>query len=214
MEDNFIGTDATGMNAVGNAIDGVRIQSGASKNTIGGTVTGDGNVIAFNGGNGVTVGANPSDSISGDAIEGNSIFGNADIGIDLGDDGVTANGSHSGSSGPNNWQAFPTLSTGDANGEILATLQSTPGSYRVEFFSNPPSTSGTPQGQTFLGFATLIVGADGTGNVSFTPTTSLSASAIVTATATSVSGNTSRIRFRVHRRDCPVLRSSDRRNAR
>src|SRR5262249_29826473 len=50
VEGNFIGTDAGGTAALGNAGDGVRIDT-ASNNTVGGSVTAAGNTIAFNGGN-------------------------------------------------------------------------------------------------------------------------------------------------------------------
>ena len=51
---NFIGTDATGMVALGNSGDGVAIVD-ASANTIGGTNTSLGNVISDNSGNGVSI---------------------------------------------------------------------------------------------------------------------------------------------------------------
>ena len=53
VQGNFIGTDANGAN-LGNTGDGVTIDN-ASNNTIGGTASGAGNMIAFNTGAGVTV---------------------------------------------------------------------------------------------------------------------------------------------------------------
>ncbi len=47
MLGNYIGTDATGSKAVSNALAGVRIQGTA--NTIGGTISGSGNIISGNG---------------------------------------------------------------------------------------------------------------------------------------------------------------------
>ena len=99
VEGDLIGTDATGTQPLGNLLDGVHLQDGASGNSIGGTAAGAGNVIAFNDGNGVTIGEDASDDSTGDAVLGNAIYANAGIGIDLGDDGPTANGS--GGSGPN-----------------------------------------------------------------------------------------------------------------
>ncbi len=52
---NFIGTDATGTLNRGNTNDGIRIEVSAANNTIGGTATGAGNIIAFNGRDGVRV---------------------------------------------------------------------------------------------------------------------------------------------------------------
>ena len=60
VEGNDIGTDFRRGNPVPNGADGVRILS-SSSNTIGGTYSLPGNVIAFNGGNGVTVGVTASE---------------------------------------------------------------------------------------------------------------------------------------------------------
>lgn len=49
LQGNFIGLDRTGTNALGNALHGVELL-GAAHLTIGGTNTGEGNVIAANGG--------------------------------------------------------------------------------------------------------------------------------------------------------------------
>ena len=53
VQGNFIGTDATGKRAVPNGADGVLIGE-SFNNTIGGTAVGAGNVISYNGGNGVS----------------------------------------------------------------------------------------------------------------------------------------------------------------
>ena len=60
-------------------------------NTIGGTVEGAGNVIAFNEQAGVAVVDNFNGPTTGVEILSNSIFANQGLGIDLGDDGVTPN---------------------------------------------------------------------------------------------------------------------------
>jgi hypothetical protein len=91
---NLIGLDASGVAAVSNAI-GVRVID-AVGNTIGGTATGSGNVIAGNTQQGVLVtGAAPEV-----AILGNSIHDNGALGIDLGTTGVTANDPGDGDSAP------------------------------------------------------------------------------------------------------------------
>ncbi len=48
VQGNMIGTDVTGTYALGNSLDGVQIDSGAVANTIGGTASGEGNVISGN----------------------------------------------------------------------------------------------------------------------------------------------------------------------
>ncbi len=64
---NVIGLDATASSALGNGVEGIVVQQGASNNTIGGTAVGAGNTI---GANGVGV------LLSGGAVTGNSILGN------------------------------------------------------------------------------------------------------------------------------------------
>ena len=192
LQGNFIGTDLSGTMAVENAEDGVRLDGGASQNTIGGTVAGAGNIIAFNSGNGVTIGTNASDGCTGDAIEGNSIFGNKGLGIDLGNDGVTPNDSQGHLSGPNLWQDFPILSYPDSSGTIIATLKSPPGTYRIEFFVNGNgSLDGGTQGATFLQSTNLTIGSSGTGSISYKPPAPIPTGGNITATATDANGNTS-----------------------
>ena len=54
VEGNYIGTDPTGTSALGNG-EGVLILGGATSNTIGGAITGAGNVISGNSGDGVEI---------------------------------------------------------------------------------------------------------------------------------------------------------------
>ena len=97
VEGNLIGTDVTGTLPLGNGFGGVAVfggNFGAAGNTIGGTAAGAGNIIAFNGGNGVTVGDYTDRHLAvDDSILSNSIYANTGLGIDLGDDGVTPNNS-------------------------------------------------------------------------------------------------------------------------
>jgi hypothetical protein len=194
VQGDLIGTDGGGTAGLGNAAEGVLVADGASDNTIGGTVAGAGNVIAFNGGNGVTVGVSATDDCTGDAILGNSIDSNARLGLDLADDGVTPDDSQ-GHSGPNLFQDFPVITaattigstttiTGTVSGPANSTL-------RVELFSNPAAdASGYGQGQVFLGYITVTTGVDG-GAFTFTTSTPVPVGQVVTATATDVNGNTS-----------------------
>ncbi|HEY2785006.1 MAG TPA: choice-of-anchor Q domain-containing protein [Fimbriiglobus sp.] len=81
---NFIGTDAAGTDAIGNAT-GVQIDSGANNNTIGGTSAGARNIISGNTGDGV--------QITGTGTNTNTILGNY-IGTDA--TGQTAIGNGTG----------------------------------------------------------------------------------------------------------------------
>ncbi len=181
------------LRALANANDGVEITS--SGNAIGGTITGAGNLIAFNGANGVTVGSNDTDASTSNAVMGNSIYANGKLGIDLGNDGVTLNNSE-GHSGPNLFQDFPLLSSAiTANGTttITGSLSGTPGTTdRVEFFSNPAaSSSGYGQGQTFLGFVSVPINSSGTASVSITLANAVTIGQFITTTATDPAGDTS-----------------------
>ena len=71
VEGNFIGTDVTGMHALGNS-DGVGIEGGASNNTVGGTAVGARNVISANTTYGVIIGSGTG-SITGNVVEGNYV---------------------------------------------------------------------------------------------------------------------------------------------
>ena len=74
-----------------NGADGVRIDGG-SNNLIGGTESGQGNIIAYNGGNGIAVRKHEGfPTPLGNGIMGNSIYGNVKLGIDLGENGVRQN---------------------------------------------------------------------------------------------------------------------------
>jgi hypothetical protein len=185
VQGNFIGTDKTGRKPLGNMGAGVAITQGApSQNWIGGAADGAGNIIAFNGGAGVTIFPwpfqNPSDT-SGveNAILGNSIFGNLGGGIVLGP-------------GANNNQAPPVLTSAvssHAEITIQGTLTSMPNTtYTLEFFSNP---AGTSQGKTFLGRITVTT--DATGKATFTATfdVEIDPGQVITATATDPLNDTS-----------------------
>ena len=152
---------------LGNGYQGIGLVEGAASNTVGGTVSGAANTIAFNTSTGVTVGTSASDTASvGNAILGNSIHNNGGtggLGIDLGNDSMTANGS--GPSGPNHFQNHPTFSGGPTlgNNTVTATVSftSVPSStFRLEFFLNP-TTDTSPQGRTFLGAVSVTTDTNG-----------------------------------------------------
>jgi YVTN family beta-propeller protein len=175
---------------VANSFLGVNINDAAVNNTIGGTGAGDGNVIQGNGKNLVVVNA----TSVGNAILGNSISGNL-IGIDLGNDGVTANDANDVDSGPNNLQNFPVLTSAVLAGSTLTVAGTLNGAastlFRLEFFSNAAcDPTGNGDGDTFLG--SLSVTTDGTGNAGFTATLPpIPGGQSITATATDPNNNTS-----------------------
>ena len=195
---NLIGTKKDGVGALGNLGSGVMI-SGAFENTVGGTLPGDANTIAFNEGDGVSIRTlgNFAES-TGNSILRNSIFNNIDLfpdglGIDLGDDGPTPNDPDDPDTGPNNLQNRPNLTsavTASGSTTIEATLNSTPGeTFKVRYFSNPPGSS---EGKKYIGQKNVNTSANGnTGTFSFSPAQKVPDGRNITSTATDVDGNTS-----------------------
>jgi hypothetical protein len=156
VQGNLIGTDTSASLPIPNLGRGVYIFAFSNGHLIGGQLPGERNVIAFNGGAGVVVGSNASDTSFGDRISGNSIHDNAGPGIDLGSDGVTADDAGDGDTGPNGLQNYPVLSAAFSDGistQIHGTLDSLPATmFSIEFFGSPScDSSGNGEGQTFLG---------------------------------------------------------------
>ena len=195
IAENYIGTNASGSD-LGNGGSGVYFShgrvGGPDDNTI------ERNTIAYNSGDGVTV---TGTSSLGNTIWENSIHSNDGIGIDLGDDGVTANDERDRDSGPNHLQNYPsniTFATRDDDASVRFTQDITANrTYVVDFYSCDSSTSG--EGQTWLGFTlssvnlgSLMVTGSATfagstllGQINdFTSTTATHVTATVTDTAT------------------------------
>ncbi len=153
---NRIGVGADGVTAVGNVAVGVQINGEvefpALDNTVGGTTAGAGNVIAHNG---IGVLLNGT-SAAGNRILGNEIRDNTDLGIDLGHNDVTANDPGDADTGLNRLQNFP-LITGTGPSDINGTLDSAPGTYRIEIFSNAScDPSGNGEGATLVDAVTGV----------------------------------------------------------
>jgi titin len=189
---NFIGTDVTGATALANGVHGVAIAGGASSATIG--LADRPNRIAFNGSDGVSLSS--GGSATGIRIRANFIFGNGGLGIDLGNDGVTANDGGAppdADTGPNGLQNFPVLTSANSSTDtIQGTLTSTPNtSFTLDFFMiSACDASGNGEGRTYLGSKSVTTDANGAASFSATTATDFSAGKRITATATA-SGSTS-----------------------
>ncbi len=197
---NLVGTRADGVTPLGNGDFGILVDSGSA--AIGGTTVGQGNVITANGTEGIRVriGAPAIHNASSASILGNSIYANGPgvgpggLGINLfANDFVTANDLGDADTGPSDLQNYPVIASATTAGNVQGSLNSTANTtYRVEFFASTAcDPSGFGEGQTFVGFQSLLT--DGFGNAAFN--VSLPAlpvgQAIVTATATDPAGNTS-----------------------
>ena len=171
IEGNYIGVGENGSTELGNGVglnlgcDSFIVPAPAADDgfVVGGTAPGAGNRIAHNDGDdfdfgeGVRVGH----TSGGVMILGNEIFDNDSgvnnaPGIDLFDEGVSANGSQ----GPDVLPPFPVLTNVDAVAAgtlVQGTIDYPAGrDVRIEFFSNPGcDASGHGEGQTPLGALTI-----------------------------------------------------------
>lgn len=208
IQGNLIGTTANGMTALGNTEAGIYIhQATSTGNLIGGTLSGEGNVIMFNGDGtpnpvrfgegGIVVFA----GATGNRILGNSIDLNTGLGIDLGAlnaNGVTPNDPLDSDSGNgNNYQNFPVIVSATTSGSttmVSGTLSSTPNrTFRVEFFSVPAAdSSGNGEGRTFRAAVNVTTNALGVGTINATIAPAIPVGQFITATATdNTTGDTS-----------------------
>ena len=193
---NFIGADVNGSGGLGNALDGVRVDN-ASGNSIGGTLSGEGNSIFTNGQDGVEINAGTGNRILGNMISDNGTTAQH-LGIDLSPDGVNANDAGDADTGANNRQNLPVVTSAVLETGILnlqGTLNSTPNStFRVEFFTNGAcDTSGFGEGDSLVGPASVMTDAagDASFNVNISPN-DVSPGNFITATATNMAtGDTS-----------------------
>ena len=183
---NYIGTNTGGAN-LGNANAGIDLRNAAAMNLIGGTVAGNGNVIAFSGWAGVTL--EPT-AASGNQIVGNSIYSNTGLGIDLNNDGVTPNDVGDPDSGPNDLKNFPVLTSAQVVSPTQVAISGTYNSianttFRIEFFSNATGDpTGYGEGQTYLGFTNITT--DGSGNATFSTVlnAAVAVGGVISATST------------------------------
>ena len=196
---NLIGTQYNGRSPLGNIGSGVVIftnsLTNASNNSIGSTDRGYANTIAFNGSGGVSIydDGSASTTVLSEAVLSNSIFSNKGLGVDLAANGVTPNDAGDGDVGANDLQNKPVLSSAK-KGAGKTTIQGKLNSkhdrtFKIQFFKNP---KGTDEGKTLLGSKTVTT--DGSGNVSFTFSTTkkVALEQNITATATNTStGDTS-----------------------
>ena len=157
VAENYIGTNA-GAAALANGGSGIHIGESARNNEV------KDNTIANNGGDGVTVLSNGS---TGNIVWENSIHTNTGLGIDLGDDGVTANDTGDTDSGPNFLQNFPSNLTFATRGDVASmrfNLDVTAGRrYIFDFYSCDSASSG--EGKEWLGFSPATSSATGLGTI-------------------------------------------------
>ena len=201
---NFIGTDVSGLNAMGNGWDtatwlaqhGGVVVAGGSGHVIGGGTDAEANTLAFNTEDGVALlwdagGLHPQNV----AIRRNSIHSNGELGIDLGDDGVTGNESGDADTGPNGLQNWPVIASANFDGTnttISGVLNSTASTtFVIDLYANTTGDpSGHGEGEFYLGTTTCMT--DGSGNGAWSlPVSGDVTGLVLSSTATDPAGNTS-----------------------
>lgn len=181
---NFIGTDPAGTLDLGNGGAGIRID--ASDWLIGLP----GNTIANNGQDGIQVAA----AASLVTITENAIHSNDGLGIDLADDGVTANDANDSDTGSNELQNYPTFDAiAPGATDVTGTLQSAAlGTFTVEVFRDSAADpSGHGEGRTLIGSTSVTTNAGGSAIFTVTLPSTAVAGEYYAATATDSNGNTS-----------------------
>ena len=177
VQGNSIGINYSSA-ALGNGANGVEIDG--RNNSIGGSVSGAGNTIAYNSSSGVLVTIG-----TGNSIRQNSIYDNGPSntgpGIQI-------------SNGGNNSLSAPSITSDTVNGSTLTvtgsfTAPTANVSYVLEFFANPTSDS---EGKIYLGSLTVTPTSTGTQNFTYTTTTTVTGTdPLITATLIDPSGDTS-----------------------
>jgi parallel beta-helix repeat protein len=206
---NTVGTADAGNSISGNQLDGILISGMSTMNQVlkndidanrnGVAIVGTGlantiqdNQIFNNLFNGILV----SGTSTANQIQGNSIYANAELGIDLGDDGVTPNDVADADMGVNNLQNAPELSSAVTVAQrtiIKGRLNSAPDkTYTLEFFATTAcDDSGSGEGESFIGSITTTTDALGEASFVFFRLIAQQPGVFITATATDPDGNTS-----------------------
>ena len=156
--DNLIGVNENGT-PIPNAGSGVKIDNGADLNLL------QGNTIAHNTADGITVVHDASIRCSyfgsSNRMQENSIHSNGGLGIDLNDDGVTANDDTDSDIGPNSLQNYPVLTHAALSAESayigFNTYVIRYSTLTVDFYaSDSCDSSGNGEGKEWLGHFTVL----------------------------------------------------------
>lgn len=209
--DNIIGTDIKGEIDLGNLGDGIFVEVASTDNTI------EGNIIAFNRGNGINIPnltGNPGDPGVRISLLSNFVYSNDRLGINLGDEGITKNDDRDFDPGANELQNFPVLNASRVSAlasarsgtlrpavaaSVEGTFNSTPSStFTLQFYFGVNCPTG---GTQFVGFIpvlikTMSVNTDGNGNASYNFTFEMPAGqggGFVNGIATDSQNNTSEL---------------------
>jgi CSLREA domain-containing protein len=218
--ENYVGTNPSGAdlgNGGTSGNDGIRIvESGNTVSDVevgyneGETISspdpadgGEGNVVAYNAGDGISAGSDESTTdvsdvtVSGNVVYQNGAANDQNIGFDLGNSGQTNNDAGDTDSGPNGLQNFPTIQdVTESNEQVTIDYEvktnDTGSNYplTVDFYAADSEQSG--EGKIYLG-SQDYTSANTTASVSFDLNnfSNVSSDDYFVATATDDNGNTS-----------------------
>ena len=186
IQGNKLGTDATGTLPLGTGPGAITVMN--DDVTIGGIGAGQGNIIAYSTGNGIFVNV-----VDGATIRGNSIHDNANLGIDVGNDGATPNDLAE-ADGIQNFPVLKSVTTGNPT-HVQGLLHSTPSTvFDLDFYSNA-ACSNFPreflEGETYLGSSQVTTDGTGVGSFDVSLPVATAPGARISVTATTPGGRTS-----------------------
>ncbi|MDX1996800.1 MAG: IPTL-CTERM sorting domain-containing protein [Thermoanaerobaculia bacterium] len=193
LHGNWIGLGGDRGTPVPNLQTGIRVD-GTGGVRIGGPGLGEGNQIAYNGGDGILVVNGFRGELSTATIEANRIHDNGGLGIDLGDDGVTANDSGDADTGPNGLTNFPLLTSAQripGGLRLSGTLAAQPATTYRLFFYDSDNCDATGNGEGQRSLWSLDVTTDAAGAANFSTDAFGADGAIITATAAHPTAGTS-----------------------
>jgi hypothetical protein len=150
--------------------------------------------IAWNGGCGVMIWEHPVNSVNTDMnrITQNAMYANGLLGIELDNNGVSANDPGDLDSSANQCINMPVIASALRSGSAVVitgtiSTNTNPTAATVELFKAAPDPTGYGEGARYLGAAT----PDGSGAWAYTVASGLNVGDTVTATVTDLNGNTS-----------------------
>jgi len=142
-------------------------------------------------GNNAELGVDPT----GNRIQANSIYANAALGIDLGNDGVTANDAADPDLGPNKLQNYPVIEAVmlGASTRVVGSVNSAPNTeFTLDFYANGlADPTGYGEGERWLGSTLVTTDAGGDATFDVVLPSATTAGEMISATATDPDGNTS-----------------------
>ncbi len=201
IDGNNIGTDAFGLFALPNGTNGITLDPNDSGGgdpaptaiTIGLLAP---NRIAHNGHNGIVVLQDDDEGgeVSQVQWRTNRLYSNGQIGIDLGNNGITVNDLNDADTGPNGYQNWPVLLSAENSGRIRGNIQMQLGpvqSYALDVYqSSSCDPSGNGEGAAYLD-TIFISGGGGHANFDEFIDPMPSAGNYISLIATDSSGNSS-----------------------